>query len=40
VCLTRDTATAITNGLPQYTCNPVDFVDIDGLTIRTVPIPA
>jgi predicted nucleic acid-binding protein len=32
-------ATAIANGLPLYTCNPSDFTDIDGLTIRTVPVP-
>jgi tRNA(fMet)-specific endonuclease VapC len=32
-------ATAIANGLPLYTCNPTDFTDIDGLTIRTVPVP-
>jgi tRNA(fMet)-specific endonuclease VapC len=33
-------ATAIANGLPLYTSNPSDFADIDGLTVRTVPIPA
>ncbi len=33
-------ATAIANGLPLYTCNPGDFADIDGLTVRTVPISA
>ena len=32
-------ATAIANGLPLYTCNPDDFADIDGLTVRAVPIP-
>jgi tRNA(fMet)-specific endonuclease VapC len=32
-------ATAIANGLPLYTCNPADFVDIAGLTVRAVPIP-
>ncbi len=32
-------ATAIANGLPLYTCNPADFVDIDGLTVRPVPVP-
>ncbi len=32
-------ATAIANGLPLYTSNPSDFADIDGLTVRTVPIP-
>ena len=33
-------ATAIANGLPMYTSNPSDFADIDGLTVRTVPVPA
>lgn len=33
-------AVAIANGLPLYTCNPGDFVDIDGLTIREVPVPS
>lgn len=33
-------ATAIANGLPLYSTNPADFVGIDGLTIRPVPIPA
>ena len=32
-------ATAIASGLPLYTCNPADFVDIDGLTVRPVPVP-
>ncbi|HVA86648.1 MAG TPA: type II toxin-antitoxin system VapC family toxin [Candidatus Saccharimonadales bacterium] len=32
-------ATAIANGLPLYTCNPADFVDIDGLMVRPVPVP-
>jgi predicted nucleic acid-binding protein len=32
-------ATAIANGLPLYTSNPADFADIDGLTVRTVPVP-
>ena len=32
-------ATAIANGLPLYTCDPGDFADIDGLTVRAVPIP-
>ena len=32
-------ATAIANGLPLYTCNPADFADIPGLTIRDVPVP-
>jgi tRNA(fMet)-specific endonuclease VapC len=32
-------ATAIANGLPLYTCNPIDFAAIDGLDIRPVPVP-
>ena len=32
-------ATAIASGLPLYTCNPADFADIDGLTVRSVPVP-
>lgn len=32
-------ATAIANGLPLYTCNPGDFVGIEGLAIRAVPHP-
>jgi len=32
-------ATAIANGLPLYTANPVDFAGIDGLVVRTVPAP-
>ena len=35
-------ATAIANQLPVYTCNPDDFVGIDGLeviVIRTPPVP-
>jgi hypothetical protein len=32
-------AIAIANGLPLYTCNPSDFADIDGLTIKVVPLP-
>ena len=32
-------ATAMANGLPLYTCNPDDFADIDGLTVRPVPVP-
>jgi tRNA(fMet)-specific endonuclease VapC len=27
-------ATAISNGLPLYTCNPIDFEGIEGLTVR------
>lgn len=33
-------ATAIANGLPLYTSNPAAFMDIDGLTVRMVPVPA
>lgn len=32
-------ATAMANGLPLYTCNPKDFLGIDGLTVVPVPIP-
>ena len=32
-------ATAMANGLPLYTCNPGDFADVDGLTVRPVPVP-
>jgi tRNA(fMet)-specific endonuclease VapC len=32
-------ATAIANDLPLYTCNPVDFADIDGLDVIAVPVP-
>lgn len=32
-------ATAISNGLPVYTCNPADFAAIDGLTVVAVPVP-
>lgn len=32
-------ATAIANGLPLYTANPADFEGIDGLVVRTVPVP-
>jgi tRNA(fMet)-specific endonuclease VapC len=32
-------ATAIANGLPLYTCNPIDFAAIEGLDIRSVPVP-
>ena len=32
-------ATAIANELPLYTCNPGDFVGIDGLEIVAVPHP-
>jgi tRNA(fMet)-specific endonuclease VapC len=33
-------ATAISHDLPVYTCNPSDFVAIDGLTVIAVPVPA
>ena len=32
-------AIAVANGLPLYTCNPADFAGIDGLVVRTVPVP-
>jgi hypothetical protein len=31
---------AVANGFPLYTCNPDDFVGIDGLTVVAVPVPA
>ena len=33
-------ATAIANALPLYTCNPDDFVGIEGLEVVAVPVPA
>ena len=32
-------AIAISNDLPIYTCNPRDFIGIDGLTVIAVPHP-
>lgn len=32
-------ATALSNGLPVYTCNPADFSGIDGLRVVAVPVP-
>lgn len=32
-------ATAIANDLPLYTCNPDDFIGIEGLEVVTVPHP-
>jgi tRNA(fMet)-specific endonuclease VapC len=32
-------ATAISNDLPVYTCNPTDFAAVDGLTVIAVPVP-
>jgi tRNA(fMet)-specific endonuclease VapC len=32
-------ATAVANDLPLYTCNPTDFVGMDGLSVLTVPHP-
>jgi tRNA(fMet)-specific endonuclease VapC len=32
-------ATALANGLPLYTCNPNDFVGIEGLEVVPVPRP-
>jgi hypothetical protein len=33
-------ATALANDLPLYTCNPVYFLGIDGLSVIAVPVPA
>ncbi|MGC1852858.1 MAG: type II toxin-antitoxin system VapC family toxin [Solirubrobacterales bacterium] len=32
-------ATALANDLPLYTCNPDDFIGIDGLDVIAVPVP-
>jgi predicted nucleic acid-binding protein len=32
-------ATALASGLTLYTCNPDDFVGIDGLEVVSVPLP-
>jgi len=32
-------AVAVANELPLYTCNPNDFIGIDGLTVIAVPHP-
>lgn len=32
-------ATALANDLPVYTCNPEDFMGIDGLEVIAVPVP-
>lgn len=32
-------ATAIANDVPLYTCNPSDFLRIDGLTVVAIPHP-
>ncbi|MBK5306881.1 MAG: PIN domain-containing protein [Frankiaceae bacterium] len=32
-------ATALSRGLPLYTCNPADFAGIDGLVVHAVPQP-
>nr|WP_242606601.1 type II toxin-antitoxin system VapC family toxin [Protofrankia symbiont of Coriaria ruscifolia] len=32
-------ATALSNDLPVYTCNPADFAGIDGLTVIAIPVP-
>ena len=32
-------ATAISNDLPVYTCNPADFADIDALVVIAIPTP-
>jgi tRNA(fMet)-specific endonuclease VapC len=33
-------ATALSNNLPVYTCNPADFAGIDGLTVIAIPVPS
>lgn len=33
-------ATALANDVPLYTCNPVDFLGIEGLNVIAVPVPA
>lgn len=32
-------ATAISNNLPLFTCNPSDFIGIDDLNVFSVPLP-
>jgi len=32
-------ATAISNNLPLFTCNPTDFIGIDDLSVFSVPMP-
>jgi tRNA(fMet)-specific endonuclease VapC len=32
-------ATAMSQNLPVYTCNPSDFAAIDGLTVVAIPVP-
>lgn len=32
-------ATALASALPVYTCNPGDFIGIDGLEVVAVPLP-
>lgn len=32
-------ATAVANDLPIYTCNPDDFIGIDGLEVVPIPMP-
>ena len=32
-------AVALVNDLPLYTCNPKDFVGIDGLSVVGIPHP-
>jgi tRNA(fMet)-specific endonuclease VapC len=33
-------ATALSQQLPVYTCNPDDFAKVDGLTVVAVPVPS
>ena len=32
-------ATALANALPVYTCNPDDYIGIDGLEVVALPVP-
>jgi predicted nucleic acid-binding protein len=33
-------ATALAHDLPIYTCNPDDFIGVDGLDVIAIPVPA
>ena len=33
------TADALANELPLFTCNPADFMGLDGLTVAAIPHP-
>ena len=32
-------ATAMSRDLPVYTCNPADFMNVDGLAVVAIPVP-